>query len=90
VRTVISLAENMGMEVVAEGIETMSQLTQLRKLKCQYGQGYLFSRPVDADSVTAWISKKPDWQETLFHGAADYFVPSQPVAVPAVAQLRTA
>jgi diguanylate cyclase (GGDEF)-like protein len=90
VRTVISLAENMGMEVVAEGIETMSQLTQLRKLKCQYGQGYLFSRPVDADSVSAWISKKPDWQESLFHGAADYFVPSQPVAVPAVAQLQTA
>ncbi len=85
VRTVISLAENMGMEVVAEGIETMSQLTQLRKLKCQFGQGYLFSRPVDADSVSAWISKKPDWQESLFPGAGDYFIPAQPVAVPAVA-----
>src|SRR6266404_2398761 len=85
VRTVISLAENMGMEVVAEGIETMSQLTQLRRLKCQYGQGYLFSRPVDADSVSAWISKKPDWQESLFHDASDYFIPAPPVAVPAVA-----
>jgi diguanylate cyclase (GGDEF)-like protein len=85
VRTVISLAENMGMEVVAEGIETVSQLTQLRKLKCQYGQGYLFSRPVDADSVSVWISKKPDWQETLFHGTSDYFIPGQLVAVPAVA-----
>ncbi len=90
VRTVISLAENMGMEVVAEGVETLSQLTQLRKLKCQYGQGYLFSRPVDADSVSAWISKKPDWQESLFHGGIDYFVPAQPVAVPAVVQLQTA
>ena len=90
VRTVISLAENMGMEVVAEGIETLSQLTQLRKLKCQYGQGYLFSRPVDAESVSAWISKKPHWQESLFPGAGDYFVPSQPAAVPAVAQLRLA
>ena len=85
VRTVISLAENMGMEVVAEGIETMSQLTQLRRLKCQYGQGYLFSRPVDADSVSAWISKKPDWQESLFHDGSDYFIPAPPVAVPAVA-----
>src|SRR5258707_9651169 len=85
VRTVISLAENMGMEVVAEGIETMSQLAQLRKLKCQYGQGYLFSRPVDADTVSAWISKKPDWQESLFHDASDYFIPAPPVAVPAVA-----
>jgi diguanylate cyclase (GGDEF)-like protein len=94
VRTVISLAENMGMEVVAEGVETLSQLTQLRKLKCQFGQGYLFSRPVDAASVSDWISKKPHWQESLFAGGGDYFVPIQPVAVPAlvpaVAQLRTA
>ena len=39
VRTIISLAENMGMDVVAEGVETLSQLSQLRKLHCQYGQG---------------------------------------------------
>jgi diguanylate cyclase (GGDEF)-like protein len=89
VRTVISLAENMGMEVVAEGVETLSQLTQLRKLNCQYGQGYLFSRPVDADSVSEWISKKPHWQETVFP-AIDYFVPAQPAAIPAVVQLRSA
>jgi diguanylate cyclase (GGDEF)-like protein len=85
VRTVISLAENMGMEVVAEGVETLSQLTQLRILKCQYGQGYLFSRPVDADSVSDWISRQPDWQASLFPGTGDYFIPVQPVAVPAVA-----
>jgi diguanylate cyclase (GGDEF)-like protein len=86
VRTIISLAENMGMEVVAEGIETLSQLAQLRKLNCQYGQGYLFSRPVDAESVNAWISRKPHWQEALFPAKSDYFVPAQP----AVVQLRTA
>jgi diguanylate cyclase (GGDEF)-like protein len=90
VRTVISLAENMGMEVVAEGIETLSQLKQLRKLKCQYGQGYLFSRPVDAEAVSAWITKKPHWQETMFPGNGDYFVPAQPVAIPATVQLRSA
>jgi diguanylate cyclase (GGDEF)-like protein len=66
VRTIVSLAENMGMEVVAEGVETLSQLTQLRKLNCRFGQGYLFSRPVDAASVSAWISKKPHWQADLF------------------------
>jgi diguanylate cyclase (GGDEF)-like protein len=86
VRTIISLAENMGMEVVAEGIETLGQLMQLRKLKCQYGQGYLFSRPVDAESVSAWISRKPHWQETLFPAKNDYFVPAQP----GVVQLRSA
>jgi diguanylate cyclase (GGDEF)-like protein len=66
VRTIISLAENIGMEVVAEGVETLSQLTQLRKLNCRYGQGYLFSRPVDAASVTSWISRQPLWQADLF------------------------
>src|SRR6266446_348738 len=82
VRTVISLAENMGMEVVAEGVETLSQLSQLRKLNCQYGQGYLFSRPVDAASVTQWIARRPHWQESLFPGTGDYFVPAQPAAIP--------
>src|SRR6266436_1968094 len=86
VRTIISLAENMGMEVVAEGVETLSQLAQLRKLNCQYGQGYLFSRPVDAESVSTWISRTPHWQEALFPSQSDYFVPGQP----AVVQLRSA
>ena len=86
VRTIISLAENMGMEVVVEGVETLSQLAQLRKLNCQYGQGYLFSRPVDAESVSTWISRKPHWQEALFPSKSDYFVPGQP----AVIQLRSA
>jgi len=48
VRTIILLARNMGKEVVAEGIETADQLARLRRLKCAYGQGYLFSRPQDA------------------------------------------
>jgi diguanylate cyclase (GGDEF)-like protein len=87
VRTIVSLADNMGMEVVAEGVETLSQLVQLRKLKCQYGQGYLFSRPVDADSVSAWISRQPHWQETLYPSLPkDLIVPLQPV----MANLKTA
>ena len=86
VRTIVSLAENMGMEVVAEGIETLSQLKQLRKLKCQYGQGYLFSRPVNADAVSDWISHKPHWQDTLYPATPEYLLPLQP----AVAQFKTA
>jgi len=86
VRTIVSLADNMGMEVVAEGVETLSQLMQLRKLKCQYGQGYLFSRPVDADSVGEWISRTPYWQETLYPATNEFMVPIEP----AVAQLQTA
>ena len=37
----------MGIKVVAEGIETKQQLAKLRALKCEYGQGYFFSKPLD-------------------------------------------
>jgi diguanylate cyclase (GGDEF)-like protein len=86
VRTIVSLAENMGMEVVAEGVETLAQLSQLRKLNCEYGQGYLFSRPVEAASIDTWISRKPQWQTDLFP-ASEYFVPTAPAPV---VQLRSA
>ncbi|WP_206603123.1 GGDEF/EAL domain-containing response regulator [Leptolyngbya ohadii] len=45
VRTIITLAWNLGMEVIAEGIETPKQLAQLKALRCEYGQGFLFAKP---------------------------------------------
>jgi diguanylate cyclase (GGDEF)-like protein/PAS domain S-box-containing protein len=57
VRAVVALARNLGMVVVAEGIETVMQLDQLRALNCEQGQGYYFSRPVDVASATALIQK---------------------------------
>jgi EAL domain-containing protein (putative c-di-GMP-specific phosphodiesterase class I) len=51
VRTISTLARNLGMEVIAEGIETEEHYQQLKMLGCEYGQGYLFSRPVDNTSV---------------------------------------
>ncbi len=51
VRTIISLAHNLNMEVIAEGVETEEQLRYLRALRCEYAQGYHFSRPVDAESA---------------------------------------
>ena len=51
VRTISTLARNLGMEVIAEGIETEEQHQQLKMLGCEYGQGYLFSRPVNSDAV---------------------------------------
>lgn len=83
VRTIVSLAENMGMDVVAEGIETLSQLSQLRKLNCKYGQGYLFSRPLDAEAVTTLISKKPHWQADLFPTLInEHYLAAKPAAAP--------
>ena len=51
VRTISTLARNLGMEVIAEGIETEEQYQQLRLLGCEYGQGYLFSQPVNDEAV---------------------------------------
>lgn len=51
IRTIIILAHNLGMDLVAEGIETREQLNQLQELQCEHGQGYLFSRPVDSKAA---------------------------------------
>ncbi len=52
VRTIIELARVLGMDVVAEGIETREQYRLLREMGCRYGQGYLFARPMSAEAVT--------------------------------------
>jgi len=57
VRTISTLARNLGMEVIAEGIETEEQYRQLKMLGCEYGQGYLFSRPVNNDAVTHLLAQ---------------------------------
>ena len=55
VRTIVELARVMGMDVVAEGIETCEQYKLLRQLGCRFGQGYLFSPPVPATTVSAML-----------------------------------
>jgi diguanylate cyclase (GGDEF)-like protein/PAS domain S-box-containing protein len=56
VRTIITLAHNLRMDVIAEGVETAEQLSQLRDLGCEYGQGYYFSRPVPAEEANHLIA----------------------------------
>jgi EAL domain-containing protein (putative c-di-GMP-specific phosphodiesterase class I) len=77
VRTIVTLAENIGMDVVAEGIETLGQLNELKRLNCRYGQGYLFARPLNASAATAWISHTPQVFADLFSHRAD-FLPEHP------------
>jgi diguanylate cyclase (GGDEF)-like protein/PAS domain S-box-containing protein len=55
VRTIITLARSLGMEVVAEGIETESQLAQLKALECERGQGYYFSKPMSAEAARDFL-----------------------------------
>ncbi len=69
VRTVIALAKTLRLNVVAEGIETIHQLHQLCALNCEYGQGYLFSRPVPAEEAEKIIN-----DESRFKNAQMNFV----------------
>ena len=57
VETIISLAHGLGKDIVAEGIETAGQLGTLQELQCEYGQGYLFSKPVDENMATALLEQ---------------------------------
>ncbi|MDB4985845.1 MAG: hypothetical protein JWN04_1023 [Myxococcaceae bacterium] len=61
VRTILTLAKTLGLDVVAEGIETREQLARLVELGCGEGQGYLFSPAVDASSIEALLRQPPDW-----------------------------
>jgi PAS domain S-box-containing protein len=55
VSAVIGLGQSLGMPVVAEGVETPAQLRMLTQLGCDFGQGYLFSRPASAEAIPALI-----------------------------------
>jgi len=66
VKTIVTLAGNLGMEVIAEGVETEEQLNQLRLLKCQYAQGFLFSEPMHATQADLYILNR-----TNSHGAVE-------------------
>jgi len=54
-RAIISLAHNLGMDVVAEGIETVEQANEVRSLGCKYAQGYFFSKPMSQARVEALL-----------------------------------
>jgi diguanylate cyclase (GGDEF)-like protein len=56
VQTIVVLSHTLGMDVVAEGVETEAQRTELQALNCEYGQGYLFSKPLDSEAATALLA----------------------------------
>jgi len=65
VRAIVELGHNLGMEVVAEGVETEAQLNGLRALGCHFCQGYLFSRPVEAAVASVLIATQPMFEPAL-------------------------
>jgi EAL domain-containing protein (putative c-di-GMP-specific phosphodiesterase class I) len=57
VQTIVTLGHKLGMNLVAEGIETDEQVGLLRALGCELGQGYLFARPLGADEATTLLAQ---------------------------------
>jgi diguanylate cyclase (GGDEF)-like protein/PAS domain S-box-containing protein len=61
VTAVISMAHALGLPAIAEGVETEVQLYSLRRLGCDYAQGYLFARPQPFDQVSSLLASDPAW-----------------------------
>jgi diguanylate cyclase (GGDEF)-like protein/PAS domain S-box-containing protein len=60
-RTILPMASNLHLDVVAEGVETIEQLVLLKKLQCKYGQGYYFSKPLSAKEAGSLLAEQPTW-----------------------------
>ena len=57
VKVIVTLAHSLGMDAIAEGIESQEQLYQLKSLQCQYGQGFYFSKPLNAQEAERLLDK---------------------------------
>ncbi len=73
IQSIMNLARNLGMDVIAEGPETAAHVQQLQALDCDFGQGYFFSRPVDEQKATA-----------LLHGACVYSMLTKDTVIPSL------
>jgi EAL domain-containing protein (putative c-di-GMP-specific phosphodiesterase class I) len=67
VQAIVSLGKNLRMDLIAEGIENISQLRMLQTLKCEYGQGYYFAKPLEAGAVEKMVSGHLPWQVAFEH-----------------------
>jgi EAL domain-containing protein (putative c-di-GMP-specific phosphodiesterase class I) len=70
-RAIVVLAEELGLTVTAEGIETIEQFEEMRKLGCDFGQGYLFARPLEAEAAGRMIRERPSWFTTVESAQSD-------------------
>jgi EAL domain-containing protein (putative c-di-GMP-specific phosphodiesterase class I) len=72
VRIIIMLAHNLGLKVVAEGVETKEQARLLGELGCELAQGYFFARPADAETITLFLHRRQigDLEKTALSAAA--------------------
>ena len=61
VSTIINLAQDLGMSIIAEGIEAPQEIEVLRELGCGYGQGFLLSPPIPRDEAIPLLKRRVRW-----------------------------
>lgn len=65
IKTIVSLGHNLHMNIIAEGVETEEQAQLLKTLSCEYGQGYYFAKPLEAEAATAALEKRILWHNAI-------------------------
>jgi diguanylate cyclase (GGDEF)-like protein/PAS domain S-box-containing protein len=89
-QAIISLARSLKMEVVAEGVELEAQAEKLRSIGANYGQGYLFSRPVDCVAASALLCRQPRLPVIVARAVEDHSPAGLFPGGPRPAELRSA
>jgi diguanylate cyclase (GGDEF)-like protein/PAS domain S-box-containing protein len=64
IRTILTLGRNLGLKVIAEGVETVEQVIKLQELGCEFAQGFYFSVPVNAQEATDLLAARHHWPAT--------------------------
>jgi diguanylate cyclase (GGDEF)-like protein/PAS domain S-box-containing protein len=90
VQAIVSLARNLEMDVIAEGIENLMQMRMLQSLGCEYGQGYYFSKPLDATDAESLLSGPSPWAVAFEKGATRIFPFATQPAHPRIASFERA
>ncbi len=98
VRTIITLAKSLKLDVIAEGVELEHQLSAIEGLDCHYGQGYLFSKPLPADGMDTWMRSEknphrlkpagPSSRRATIHPSPHKTLSHEPEKTKAVSQNR--
>ena len=70
-KMIIGLGQNLGLEVIAEGVETEAQLEYMREHGCDVAQGYLYARPESPEDLTAWLVANQRMSETYVRSIPD-------------------
>jgi EAL domain-containing protein (putative c-di-GMP-specific phosphodiesterase class I) len=55
-RAIVEIGDQLGLDVIAEGVDTLSELAKVQAIRCKFGQGYLFSAPASSISIAERLS----------------------------------